>query len=62
MFDLAGRCVWRSELGARGPGLVEAEWRGQGADGARLPSGTYFCRFDLGGGRWSARTKVTLLK
>ena len=62
VFDLAGRCVWRSELGARGPGLVEAEWRGQGADGARLPSGTYFCRFDLGGGRWSARTKVTLLK
>lgn len=62
VFDLAGRCVWRQELGARGPGLVEVEWRGQGTDGARLPSGTYFCRFDLGGGRWSSLVKMTLLK
>jgi hypothetical protein len=62
VFDLAGRCVWRHELGARGPGLVEVEWRGQGADGAGLPSGTYFGRFALGGGQWSSLVKMTLLK
>ncbi len=62
VFDLAGRRVWRHELGVRGPGLVEVEWRGQGDGGAGLPSGTYFCRFDLGDGRWSSLEKMTLLK
>jgi hypothetical protein len=48
IFDATGHRVRQLESGARAAGEHVATWDGRGDDGARLPSGVYFCRASAG--------------
>jgi hypothetical protein len=48
VFDLAGRLVWKREEEGRAGGKVLA-WAGDGADGGRVPPGTYIVELRLEG-------------
>lgn len=49
VFDAAGRRVWRSEIRSA-DGRFSGTWDGRGANGLRVPSGTYHVRADFHGG------------
>jgi hypothetical protein len=59
VMDVAGRRVWLREA-ALGAGRHAIDWKAIGADGAPLPSGTYFWRLVTPDG--SATRKMTLAR
>jgi hypothetical protein len=60
IYDIAGRIVWRSALGARIPGRHQAIWDGRDLGGRPTGPGIYFLRLKLGG--QSVSSKVVQLR
>jgi uncharacterized delta-60 repeat protein len=46
VYDVAGRLVWRRELGGLAPGAHEIDWDGRTNSGNVAASGVYFARLD----------------
>lgn len=61
VFDLAGRLVRDLAVGALPAGSQTFTWDGQDQDGHAVPSGSYFCRLDLGDGD-PASVKLSLVR
>ncbi len=49
VFDVAGRCVQRRDLGEQGPGSYTCAWDGRDARGHLAPTGTYVLRLQVRG-------------
>lgn len=60
IYDLAGRRVVTLVDGWKGPGMQETIWDGTNADGARLRSGRYFARLQVG--RDKSSTPILILE
>jgi len=61
IYDVAGRSVCvLVDREARVAGSHAMSWAGRGAAGQDMPSGTYFCRLDIGGS--TATTRMTLIR
>ena len=60
VFDVAGRCVLRQDLGAHDAGSYTFTWDAKDTRGVRVPAGAYLLRISAG---WhSALRRVTVLK
>ncbi len=59
VVDLSGRVLFRREVIAS-DGRFEVLWNGRIPNGARLPSGIYHARLDVGG--HNATTRVVILE
>jgi flagellar hook assembly protein FlgD len=55
IYDVAGRVLRRLRYEDLSPGSHRLYWDGRDALGASVASGVYFCRLDLGGGRYSRK-------
>jgi hypothetical protein len=58
VYDLQGRQVWETDLGARNPDTITATWNGTRSDGRRVPAGVYFARVQAGSQRFLQRLVV----
>ena len=60
IYDIAGRLVWKRDLGIRDPGWHNLTWDGCDQDARRVAAGVYFLNIHAGG--VTASSKIVVLR
>jgi hypothetical protein len=58
VYDIAGRCLQRTDLGEQGPGAYTFVWDGSGSRGETAPPGVYLLRLRTRGGQAERRVVI----